>query len=80
MSDFTIQYEKPRTKDFWCEQDCKWSPNCECKEQCHECALIQGRIEDEYEYNRHYEEELHQRLNECYRYTDDGFCDGFTIN
>ena len=42
MSDFPIQYEKPRTKDFWCEQDAKWYPKCKCTEQCFDCALIQG--------------------------------------
>ena len=42
MSDFPIEYDKARTKDFWCEQDAKWHPKCECKDQCWDCALVQG--------------------------------------
>jgi len=42
MSDYEIRYLKTKTKDFWCEQDAKWHPKCECKEQCWDCALIQG--------------------------------------
>lgn len=42
MSDYPIEYQKGKEKDFWCEQDAKWHPKCECKIQCFECGLVQG--------------------------------------
>ena len=44
MSDFAIWYQKPRKKDFWCEQDGKWHPECQCKTQCFDCGLVQGEM------------------------------------
>jgi len=42
MKDYPITYQETRTKDFWCEQDAKWSPECDCEQQCFECALVQS--------------------------------------
>ena len=42
MSDFPIHYEETRVKNFWCEQDAKWHPECDCKAQCWHCALVQN--------------------------------------
>ena len=41
MSDYPVEYEKPRLTNFWCDQDAKWHPKCKCKEQFFECGLIQ---------------------------------------
>nr|BDD48122.1 hypothetical protein 38 [Balneolaceae bacterium] len=42
MSDYPVSYSEPRKEDFWCEQDAKWYPECECEEQCFECGLVQS--------------------------------------
>jgi len=41
MDDIVIEYQEPKKENFWCEQDAKWHPECNCETQCFDCGLIQ---------------------------------------
>ena len=46
MSDFLIEYEKTKTKNYWCEQLGKYVKQCQGKPQCFECALTESQMKD----------------------------------
>lgn len=81
MSDYPIQHEGAAEQNYWCEQANAIVEKCNGGKQCWDCALIQGRMENEWreqamhQYQK--EQEYHMWVQNTYGYGYDGFCDGF---
>ena len=55
-----MELEPTRPSNYWCEQEGKFVFKCANSKQCWDCALIEGRMQEEYEeqaYKQYYKEQ-----------------------